>query len=176
MENAASNEGNVIAATRRPNGTWRKERRVKPGYVPPDEAEKYESKGRLIARGLDVIPGLSQEVAEKPKLSKNQKKNARRKNKSSETASHSNTLEQGVSTLTISNDEDTVTKSNTDNATTNTESVAADVVKKLRNLKKKLRQIEQLEERVNNGEPLEKEQLEKISRKQEVLDEIADLE
>lgn len=44
----------VIAASRRPDGTLRKERRVKPGYVPQDEQPVYQPRGAVV-RGQ---PGL----------------------------------------------------------------------------------------------------------------------
>ena len=55
---------------------------------------------------------------------------------------------------------------------------ATEPVKKLKNLKKKLRQIEDLEAKVNSGEikKLVKEQQDKIARKPELLKEIKDLE
>ena len=56
--------------------------------------------------------------------------------------------------------------------------VATDPAKKLRNLKKKLRDIEALEAKLDSGEITspEPEQLEKVARKNEVMMEIAALE
>ena len=49
---------------------------------------------------------------------------------------------------------------------------AADSAKRLRNLQKKLRQVQQLKEKQANGEPLEPEQLAKISSEAALLADI----
>ena len=56
--------------------------------------------------------------------------------------------------------------------------VATDPAKKLRNLKKKLRDIEALEAKLNSGEieKPEPEQVDKVARKPDVMKEIAALE
>ena len=43
-----SAETKVIPASRRPDGTLRKEIRVRAGYVPPDEVARYEARGSKV--------------------------------------------------------------------------------------------------------------------------------
>ena len=172
----ASDEAEIIPATQRPDGTWRKERKIKPGYVPPDEVEKYESKTVRFMNDKPTLPpgyaapaeqrttlppGYVAPTGQKNSLTKNQKKNERKKQKRKEKLANDEKPEVVEITEKI------------DEITTNEIVVQGDVlVKKRKGLLKKLKQIQQLEERQLTGEVLEKEQMEKISRKKEFEEEL----
>ena len=56
---ATDQEGNrVISASRRPDGTLRKEIRVRQGYIPQDEQARFTTQGARGRQGVQIIPGL----------------------------------------------------------------------------------------------------------------------
>lgn len=77
----------VIPASRRPDGSLRKEVRIRAGYIPQDEVDRYQAKGtRPRGSGPLLPPGLDPEfAAERAKVkSKSAKKNEKRREKKAE--------------------------------------------------------------------------------------------
>lgn len=165
----------IIPASQRPDGTWRKEIKVKAGYIPPDEVEKYKSFGCQSTPNTGLPPGMTVDGDAATKKTKNQKKNERKKLKKQEMKSKEGDVENehdelvgGVGSLEIK-----------EGVSENNQTMSKEAIsKKLKNLRKKLKQIEELERKVTNKEikELSKEQSDKIARKKAVLDEIEDVE
>ncbi|KAG0377381.1 hypothetical protein BGX24_006240 [Mortierella sp. AD032] len=146
----------VIPMTRRPDGTFRKERKIRPGYTPPEDVANPKSKSQL----------------------KNDKRKAKRKEDAvvAELTGYP-TVSPTPKTTPIAPATATTVDSNaatelTDNSTT---TGLVDPEKKLRALNKKLRQVEQLKERQAKGEAMLPEQIEKIDKMDDLLAQIAEL-
>ncbi|KRF98138.1 uncharacterized protein Dwil_GK27648 [Drosophila willistoni] len=195
-----NSEGKFIPATKRPDGTWRKARRVKDGYVPQEEVPLYESKGKqfVAKRQTGVPPGMCPIVAAEAK--KEREKQEKAKAKKIDTAKGTKTVSSSVpqvqtntsSTTSSSSAATNTPKANQTAAKKNVNALAktldeslkledsseTDATKLLKKLRKKIREIEQIESRIQAGEQkkLDKDQLEKVKKKAEILKQITSLE
>ncbi|XP_019530834.3 partner of Y14 and mago [Aedes albopictus] len=237
---ATDSQGKFIPSTQRPDGTWRKPRRVRDGYVPQEEVPLYESKGKLFAQKPLLPPGMSPEMAQKAKEKREREQRIKQQR---EAEANRRPPQNPVPGLLILNGDSKINqpqqrttnkpakpkkkavelpdvlleqkqkeeqkqkqqKSQKDNKnakpqqqdrieevakamnglqlTNNhvaaTDGLQTDLSKKLRKLRKKIREIEIIEERLRStdgGPRPDKDQIDKAKRKPEILKEIEELE
>lgn len=153
-------KGYYVPATQRSDGTWRKERRLKENYIPQDEVALYESKGKKFATNAPKFPpGAPITMVAVPKQ---QKQVLTEKQPKQEKNNVPEVIKQKEKNKPVEKKVE--------------EEPGTDPVKRVRNLKKKLKNIEELEIKVAEGHSIDNDQRKKISTKNAVLKEIAQLE
>ncbi|KAL6761293.1 hypothetical protein V8C86DRAFT_2535180 [Haematococcus lacustris] len=185
----------ILPQTRRPDGTLRKERRIRDGYTPQEEQQTYQSRGVLVRQNVPVCPGLDTEAiasAAKQAMSKSQKKNEKRKEKKLEADSVSSSSCSAASGPTASKpapNQPPAAKppppaaplaeappSAAPTAGPGADSGAQTADKQLRALRKKLRQAEGLAERASSGARLTTEEQDKVAKVAAWSQEVEELE
>ncbi|KRG04927.1 partner of Y14 and mago [Drosophila mojavensis] len=188
--NLESNKGKVIPATKRPDGTWRKARRVKDGYVPQEEVPLYESKGKqfIAQRQTGVPPGMCPILAAEMKKVREKKEKANEKKVEKQqitkvAAKQTTNAKTPNATNNINNESpkdselSKLTKTLDKNLTI-AEDPEVDLAKQIKKLKKKIREIEQIESKIQSGDSskLDKDQREKVKKKPQILNQLKALE
>ncbi len=183
----------IIPSSVRPDGTTRKEIKVRPGYRPPEDQEKYRNRN-VEARstiGTGGIPGA--EPANIPtKESEEKNKNAKRREAARKKAAaaaaaatdENQSPDAGVAGITnglqktqlqpgetekLRQDWRDPSKLTTSETISTEAEGAAERERKARNLKKKLRQARDLKEKKEGGGELLPEQLTKVTKIQELI-------
>ncbi len=182
----------IIPSSVRPDGSTRKEIKVRPGYRPPEDQEKYRNRN-FEARsniGKGGIPG-TEPVSTPVKGLQEKNKNAKRREAARKKAAAPNHAADenrvpgaGVGNITNGLQKTQLQSSETEKLkkdwrdprklTTNKNAVteadeAAEIEKKARNLRKKLRQARELKEKKEGGGELLPEQLAKVTKIQELI-------
>ncbi|KAL8771920.1 MAG: hypothetical protein Q9209_002858 [Squamulea sp. 1 TL-2023] len=176
-----------IPASVRPDGSTRKEIKIRPGYKPPEDIEVYKNRTAETwkNRGLGVgVPG-AEAIGNTDAKSASNGKNAKRKEarkrakETGEQSQHSVNGDESIQKLQGTHEKQSpLGKQNTsDKDSWRKQEQESDIVldpdaekeRQARNLKKKLRQARELREKKDNGENLLPEQFAKVIKINELI-------
>ncbi|EEA26226.1 hypothetical protein TMatcc_005517 [Talaromyces marneffei ATCC 18224] len=163
---AATGQRHVPSSTRA-DGTKRKEIRIRPGYQPPEDVQKYKNRSAEAwkNRGSGGVPGAEAVV---PSNTQQSESAASNKNAKRREAKKKAKAEEEAATADGTVKENDAPKAEPENAI----DPEAEKEKKARNLKKKLRQARELSEKKDKGESLLPEQFAKVIKINELIREL----
>ncbi|KAH9215645.1 hypothetical protein DL95DRAFT_388586 [Leptodontidium sp. 2 PMI_412] len=155
-----------IPSSLRPDGTKRKEIKIRPGYKPPEDVEVYKNRtaDAWKSRGSAGVPGADGLKDEKDEGSASSNKNAKRR----EARKKAKAAEDG-------GEKPKEGSSSTEKKDGKAEELLdpeAEKEKKARNLKKKLKQAKELKEKKEGGGALLPEQFAKVIKINELIREL----
>ncbi|KAI1625443.1 hypothetical protein EDD37DRAFT_629578 [Exophiala viscosa] len=165
-----------IPASKRADGSTRKEIKVRPGYRPPEDVETYKNRSAEAwkNRGTGGVPGADS-VALSKDDGQSKSKNAKRREAARKKAGTDDATEEEVTSAMQKTNITDVDKRNenwrdpskahiSDEATQQ-----EDIQKKIRNQLKKLKAVKELREKRAAGEKLSHDQIMKLGKEGELL-------
>ncbi|PGG98360.1 hypothetical protein GX51_06847 [Blastomyces parvus] len=182
--NALTGERHIPASVR-PDGSQRREIKVRPGYRPPEDIQVYKNRTAETWKnrgkgGIPGVEGLKEESTNSTTATAASNKNAKKR----EAKRRAKAAEgENAMTTTTGKTEGAITgkamgrdnwreRGEEEKPSAGTDTVLdaeAEKEKKARNLRKKLRQARELREKKDNGENLLPEQFEKVIKIQELV-------
>ena len=169
-----SNGDSIIPASTRPDGTVRKEIRVKPGYKPPEDVEVYKNRTASAwkDRGKGGVPGAASAEEKLPphKAAAAAAKNAKRREARKKAASGTAEDEDEPNGDVVQNDHAATNGGH--HAKPEQEEIMdpeVEAAKEARKLAKKLRQARDLKAKTENGDSLLPEQFAKVIKINELI-------
>jgi partner of Y14 and mago len=159
-----------IPASVRPDGSKRKEIKIRPGYKPPEDVEVY--KNRIAEgfrnRGSGGVPGAEGLKDDEPGPSTTANKNAKRR----EARKKAKAAEDSVGASSAANGEVATSDAPKEEPEKELVDLEVEREKKARNLKKKLKQAKELKEKKEGGAALLPEQFAKVIKINELIREL----
>ncbi|KAI8584315.1 hypothetical protein K450DRAFT_296454 [Umbelopsis ramanniana AG] len=151
-----------IPGSRRPDGTLRKERKVRPGFTPAEDVVRYSNSRIEASKPSQYPPGYTPKT--KPETSSVAKKKANKVEKVDSGAGQPRLQEPKSKDAPVST-----------SSACPASSAATEKEKKIKALQKKLRQIDELKAKQNSGTSLNAEQLDKITKAKSLEEELSKL-
>jgi partner of Y14 and mago len=151
-----------IPGSRRPDGTLRKERKVRPGFTPAEDVVRYSNSRIEASKPSQYPPGYTPKT--KLETASGAKKKANKAEKVDSAAGQTRFQE-------AKSKDETVPTSSASPAP----SAATEKEKKIKALQKKLRQIDELKAKKSSGTSLNAEQLDKITKAKSLEEELSKL-
>ncbi|CAA9957032.1 hypothetical protein CFE70_000613 [Pyrenophora teres f. teres 0-1] len=158
-----------IPASVRPDGTMRKEIRVRPGYRPPEDVELYKNRTAegFRNRGKAGVPGaeVSKSEEDPGKSNPAANKNAKRREARKKAAAAAGDVNEEVDDKSVEGKD----KTKPSEPKAKVVDREAEKEKEAKKLTKKLRQARELKDKKDKGDKLLPEQFEKVTKINELI-------